>query len=152
MPIHSENIFHFPAGIPAFENVKQFLFVMRPATQPFVFMQALEPADLSFVCIDPFLVYPGYNPRISEADASFLHVEKPEDFILFSIVTVHKDARNTTCNLQAPIAINLQACVGKQVICENQNFPIRHRIWDALSRQDDAEPNVVLEGAVAAAL
>ena len=142
LPIHAENIFHFPEGLPAFEHLKEFVFVHKPDLSPFVFMHALEPADLSFVCVDPFLINAAYRPSISEADVGFLRIKSPSEILLLSIVTVAKDVRQTTANLQGPIAINIQACMGKQIICENQHYPIRYKIWDALeavSRQNAPE-------------
>jgi flagellar assembly factor FliW len=136
LPVHSENIFHFPEGLPAFEDVKEFIFLCKPDTRPFFFMQALNPADLAFVCIDPFLIYPGYQPKISESDVKFLHMDRQEDALIVSIVTVTKDMREITVNLQGPVVINIGASIGKQIICDSQNYPVRYRIWDALSRLD----------------
>lgn len=134
MPIHSENIFHFPEGLPAFETVREFVFLMKPDTQPFMFMHSIQPPDLVFVCIDPFLVCPDYQPRISDADTSFLHLKQPEDVLVLAIVTVRKDVRETTANLQAPIIINMQTSLGKQIICEGQHYEMRYKIWEALDR------------------
>ncbi len=139
LPVHSENIFHFPEGLPAFENVKEFVFLCKPDTRPFFFMHALNPPDLAFVCVDPFLICPDYQPRISESDAKFLHLERPEDTLLISIVTVTKDMHNITANLQGPVVVNIQACLGKQIICEGQNYPVRYRIWDSLNKLNMAE-------------
>lgn len=132
MPVKAENVFRFPTGIPAFEDVKEFVFLCKPDTQPFVFMQALPPAELVFVCVDPFLIYPGYTPRIGAADARFLHLDNMADALLLNICTITPDARDITANMQGPIVINLRSCIGKQVICDDQNYPIRYRIWDAL--------------------
>ena len=139
LPINAENIFNFPEGLPAFENVKQFVFVHKPNTTPFLFMTALEPADLSFVCVDPFLICPSYAPRVSEADMNFLHVENSDSLLLLSIVTVTPEAENITANLQGPLAINMNACIGRQIVCENSNYPVRYRMWDALNRVREAE-------------
>ncbi len=134
LPVKSENVFHFPEGLPAFEDVKEFIFLMRPETTPFVFMHSLNPPDLAFVCMDPFLVYENYAPRISDADTSFLRLQTPEDTLLLAIVTAREDVRECTVNLQAPVVINIQSCVGKQVICDGQQYPVRHKIWEALDR------------------
>lgn len=138
MPVHAENIFHFPAGLPAFEHVKEFVFIHKPDTSPFLFMHALEPADLAFVCVDPFLIRPDYRPEIGQADVDALHLSSSKELLLLSIVTVARDVRGTTANLQAPLAINITACLGRQVICEN-HYPIRCRIWDALEKHSHEE-------------
>ena len=134
LPVQSENIFHFPEGIPAFENVKEYVFLSKPDSRPFLFMQALEPADLNFVCIDPFLIFPSYAPRISSADSRFLNLTDVTDALVLSIVTVNRDVRETTANLQGPIVINMRTCIGKQIICDGQNYAVRYKIWDALEQ------------------
>ncbi len=147
LPVHSENIFHFPEGLPAFEDVKEFVFLCKPETRPFFFMQALEPKDLAFVCIDPFLICPGYQPIISDTDVKFLHLTRPEDAVIISIVTVTKDMRDITANLQAPVVINISAGIGKQIICETQNYPVRYRIWDALNKIEKEQNRAKSESA-----
>ena len=142
LPVQSENIFHFPEGLPAFEHVKEFVFLCKPDTRPFFFMQSLNPPDLAFVCIDPFLICSDYEPKISDADVKFLHMESMEDALLISIVTVAKDVRDITTNLQGPIVINIRASLGKQIICDGQNYPVRYRMWDMLDRMEKQGSNV----------
>ena len=60
-------------------------------------------------------------------------MKDPSGLLLLSIVTVNADVHKTTANLQGPIAINIQACLGRQIICEGQHHPLRHKIWDALN-------------------
>jgi flagellar assembly factor FliW len=134
LAVHSEKIFHFPEGLPAFEYIKEFVFLFKPKTAPFLYMQALEPADISFICIDPFLIYPNYKPRLSDRDVSFLHLNKAEDVLMLSIVTIRESVTEITANLQGPITINMQASLGKQIICENQKYPVRYKIWDSLNQ------------------
>jgi flagellar assembly factor FliW len=132
LPIRPEHIFHFPQGLPAFEDFKDYVFTIKPDTSPFIFMHAIEPAGLSFVCVDPFLVHLNYAPRIGPADQDFLQLRRIEDLVLLSIVTVRRDVRETTANLQGPIAINMQNSIAKQIMCDGQSYPVRHRIWDTI--------------------
>ncbi|NLG35979.1 MAG: flagellar assembly protein FliW [Lentisphaerae bacterium] len=139
LPIRPEHIFHFPLGLPAFEDFKNYVFTMKPDTRPFLFMNAIEPAGLSFVCVDPFLVHPGYAPRIGPADQEFLRASRSEDILLLSIVTVRPDVHDITANLQGPLAINMRSSIGKQIICEGQLYPVRHRIWDMIETMRTTE-------------
>lgn len=134
LPVTPESIFRFPDGLPAFEEAKEFVFMIKADTNPFLFMQALELPALGFVCVDPFSICEDYKPKISDADIDFLRLSSPEHLLLLSIITVAPDARNTTANLQGPLAINLQNRTGKQVICEGQHYPVRYRIMEALER------------------
>jgi len=139
LPIHAENIFHFPDGLPAFENAKEFVFLCKPDTRPFFFMKSVKTPGLSFVCIDPFIICPDYAPRISETDMKFLHLDSMSNALVASIVTPSRNIEGTTANLQGPIIVNIQACICKQVICDGQNYPVRYRIWEALNSKDKKE-------------
>ena len=129
-------MFHFPEGLLAFENVKQFVFICKTETTPFVFMRALEPAYLGFVCVNPFLICPSYQPHISEADTALLELTTPQEVLLLSIVNPAPDARQTTANLQGPLALNLRTGRGKQILCDRQNYPVRYAFWEALEQLD----------------
>jgi len=133
LTVRPENVFHFPEGLPAFEYAKDYVVLCKPDSRPFFFLQSLKPADLAFVCIDPFIIHPGYAPRISDNDVRLLQIESSTDLMLFSIVTVARDYHDITTNLQAPLAINIRTNVGRQILCEQQNYPMQFRIWDALS-------------------
>jgi flagellar assembly factor FliW len=127
-----DKVFHFPDGLPAFEEVRQFIFACKPDTAPFIFMRALEPAQLGFVCIDPFLICPGYKLDLSDADTAFLDIANPGEVMILSIVTPSPDVHLTTANLQSPLVINLRTCRGRQIIFAEQNYPVRYSIWEAL--------------------
>lgn len=139
LTIRPEHVFHFPQGLPAFEEYKNFVFAINPDTSPFVFMHSLNPGGLTFVCVDPFLVYPDYSPKIGVADQEVLHLSRPESLMILSIVTVRSDVQETTANLQGPLAINIESSIGKQILCEGQSYPVRYRIWEALESLQDKQ-------------
>jgi len=134
LAVQRESIFHFPEGVPAFESAKEFIFLSKPDTPPFFFMQAIEPADLSFVCVDPFRVCPNYKLDLSDTDTEFLGLQCPEDAFAAAIVTVAPDPSDITANLQGPVVVNMRARIGKQVVCDGGDYPVRYRLWDALGR------------------
>jgi len=139
LPVAPSNIFHFPDGLPAFEYVHEFVLLCPPDIMPFFIMQALEPKDLTFVCIDPFLVCPGYSPVISEADVKALNLVRREEVFLFSVVTVRKNMGEITANLQAPVVINIQTGIGRQILCLEKNHPVRYPLMNALSRLNEQD-------------
>lgn len=135
-----DKVFTFPDGLPAFEEVHHFMFACKPETAPFVFMRALEPAHLGFVCIDPFTICPGYKLNLSDGDTSFLDLSKPEEALILSIVTPSPDVHLTTANLQSPLIINLRNCRCRQIIGADLNLPVRYSIWEALKSMSQMTP------------
>lgn len=140
-----DKVFHFPDGLPAFEEVRQFIFACKAETAPFIFMRALAPTHLGFACIDPFLICPGYKLNLSDADTSFLDITTPDEVLILSIVTPSADVQQTTANLQSPLVINLRSCRGRQIILAEQNYPVRYSIWDALKRLSQDAPLLTAE-------
>jgi flagellar assembly factor FliW len=133
LPVRPENIFHFPDGLPAFETIHEFVVLCPPDIKPFFVMQSLEPRNLAFICIDPFLVCPGYSPVISEADVKLLGLNGPEDVFIYSIVTVTRDVHKISANLQGPIAINIRTGMGRQILCHEKEYPVRYQLWQIAS-------------------
>jgi flagellar assembly factor FliW len=130
--IQADSVFHFAEGLPAFEEAKEFNFICKPETSPFLFMRSVGGESLGFVCVDPFLICPSYKPRISDADTAALEIHESDEILILSIVTTSSDVHKTTANLQGPLVINLRTRKGKQIICDRQEYPVRYAIWDAL--------------------
>lgn len=132
----SENvIFQFHDGLPAFETAKRFVIILNEKIKPFVYLKSLDFDDLGFVCVDPFLVCRDYSIKIPAKDLSLLELKEPGSALLLSMVTVESDPKNTTANLLAPIIINMDNLVGRQVILDENN-PVRYRIWDGLEEME----------------
>mgnify|MGYP001767287515 CR=1 FL=1 len=125
-------VFNFHEGIPAFEASKRFVLLMNPNIKPFVYLKSLDMDDLGFVCIDPFIVCKDYSVKVPAKDLSILGLKTPEYALVLSMVTVDKDPQKTTCNLLAPIILNTETCIGRQVILE-ESFPVRYRIWEGIA-------------------
>jgi flagellar assembly factor FliW len=128
-------VFHFQDGLPAFETAKKFVIVLNEKIRPFVYLKNLDFEDLGFVCVDPFLVCRDYSIKIPAKDLSLLELKESASALILSMVTVESDPKNTTANLLAPIIINMDNYLGRQVILDENN-PVRYRIWDGLEEME----------------
>jgi len=148
IPVSDGNIFTFSEGVPAFEDYRQFVLYCNTDMQPFFFMKSVGISpEISFVCVDPFLVCSDYQVRIGRADLQALGLERGEDAFVFSFVTVPESPYDITANLQGPVVLNLKNKRGRQVISEGTRHDVRHRVWDALMDADE-EPGVANEEAM----
>jgi flagellar assembly factor FliW len=115
----------FPDGIPGFEACRQFVLLSSDAHAPLQRIDAIEGPSASFLCIDPRLVVPGYTCRLSPGDERRLQVGPESRLVWLSPVTVEPDG-TVTANLRAPIVINADRMVGRQVLPNDSLYPIRH--------------------------
>jgi flagellar assembly factor FliW len=120
-----------PAGLLGFEQIKQYLLISDPVEEPFRWLRVKDNPALAFVVVEPFLAVPDYHPDIPEADVQFLGLTRPEDALLYSIVTLHPGQR-ATINLKGPVVINRNTGVGKQVIVGNAaSYSVQHPLPEA---------------------
>jgi len=135
-------VLHFPEGLPAFEQIKQFVLIVDEQFKPFLYLQALSDSSLCFVCIEPFVLRPDYCIDIPAAYTRQLQLTSPQDALMLSFVTIGADVRQTTANLMSPVLINLKARLGRQLIPESSKYPVRCPVWDTLVPEAaDAEMN-----------
>ncbi len=115
-----EDIIHFPKGLPGFEDEKEFIVVLTGDIEfPFSYLQSVKSNDLAFIVTDPFLFLEKYDFELSDDDADFIgitNVEQINDIAIYTMVTIPDDVDQTTINISAPIVINLEEKLGKQVL------------------------------------
>lgn len=121
-------IFFFEKGIYGFEQIKKFIIAPASDTgdNPIYIMTSVEDKSIRFLLIPPVFVDGAYDMVIEDDDAKSLGIEKPEDVMVFSIVSVGRDKKSMTTNLKSPIVLSISTMKGKQVILEKSNYSIRH--------------------------
>jgi flagellar assembly factor FliW len=120
-----------PMGLLGFEQHKRFVLLGSPEEAPFLWLHMADDPNLSFLVISPFMVQPSYQPDFGDEDIKFLALQKPEDALIFNIVTVHQDGQ-AMVNLKGPIVVNRQTLTGKQCIPRNSsNYSLKHPIDSA---------------------
>jgi flagellar assembly factor FliW len=124
----------FPAGLPGFEQQKDYLLLAKPDEAPFLRLQMVGEPRLSFVAIAPAAVVEHYQPDLGPDDVQALGLRDAADALLFNIVTVHPDGA-ATVNLKGPVVVNRQTLVGRQVVPLNAaTLPLAHPVGAAEQR------------------
>ena len=128
LEIREEEMIHFPAGIPGFEDARQFVVIKPDADIPFSYMQCVDIPNLSFIVTNPFLFYRDYEFELPEAVQQELQVADEKELVVWSIVTIKDRLRDATLNLLAPVIINARKRIGKQVVLHNAPYTTKHRL------------------------
>ncbi len=140
--VKPENVFTFDNGILGFEQETEFVFLLNEKIKPFMFMQSLNNANLSFVCIKTDLICPNHSMTLSKKPLKELELARPQDALVLSLVTVSNDVSETTANIMSPIIINIRRSKGIQFIPEQSDYPVRLKIWDAIENNETSALNV----------
>jgi flagellar assembly factor FliW len=123
--VKSENVIHMPAGLLGFETLKRFVLLTEPEEAPFSWFQVIDDSSIAFLVLPPFDAVPEYQPDLSDDDVAYLGLKKPEDALIYNIVTLRTG--QATINLKGPIVINRYTLRGKQVVLQNASkWSVRH--------------------------
>jgi flagellar assembly factor FliW len=127
------DVFHFPQGLPGFEQERGFLFVQQPQTEPLMFLQSLRDPQLCFILLPILVLDANYRLNLDAEDLAALQLapgRQPrigEDILCAAIVSAG-DGRQEgpTANLLAPVVVNLKQQIGMQVIQADSPYTHRH--------------------------
>jgi flagellar assembly factor FliW len=122
----------FPFGLLGFEKFKKYV-LLDARQQPFYYLQSVDVPEIAFVLIDPFLFRPDYSPDIDDTELAEIGVEKPEDALVFSIVTIPNDGSPMTANLMGPVVINRANRVARQTVLGGDRWHTKHDIMTELA-------------------
>ncbi len=126
----------FPEGLPGFEGCRRFMLVPHSGADgtkdsPFEWLQSLDDGSLAFLAMDPRLVFPHYDPHLPSGELSSLSLERTDrgGARMYALLTVPKgDPCGITANLMAPVVVNAQARLGKQIVATGDCYGLRHRL------------------------
>ncbi len=130
--VADEKIIEFKEGLPGFEQCKHFTLISSVETEPFHWLQAVEEPDIAMAVVNPFVMFPEYAPRVSEASLADIGSPSDEDILLLTVAVIPREVSKMTSNLVSPILINAKANLGRQVILEGSDYQIRQPIYDAV--------------------
>jgi flagellar assembly factor FliW len=123
-------IVDFVSPILGFEGLKQFAILDHDEDSPFKWLQSVEDADLAFVITNPTIFGIAYEFVIPEDAVSLLGIEKAEDTLVFTLVTIpDNDPVKMTANLLGPLVVNQYTRKAMQVILsDNKQYSTKVRL------------------------
>ncbi|MFZ4199861.1 MULTISPECIES: flagellar assembly protein FliW [Lysinibacillus] len=124
--ISEQDILTFEHGLLGLEEEREFILLPIDADLPLAILQSVERPEIGFVVAYPFAFKKDYSFDISEEDLEQLHLEKEENVLTYSIVTMKDTFQDSTINLLAPLIINMEKKYGKQIVLQDsKSYPLR---------------------------
>ncbi|MCD6238229.1 MAG: flagellar assembly protein FliW [Thermotoga sp.] len=127
----------FPRGIPGFEILHRFIVYKSKETEPIKWLVSVEDKNCVLPLIEPFLVRIDYKADISEGDILDLNLTRKSNVEIYCVLVIPEEAERTTINLVAPIVVNLDEKIGKQVILTTDEYGVKHMVSDEIKRSEE---------------
>lgn len=122
-------ILRFDEGIYGFEDTKEYVLLQEDEEHTIWYLQAAHSEVPCLIVIDPYTIVDNYTPVISDADLACLGNPDDEDLCFLAVAVLKDDFKESVVNLKSPIVINAKTKCAKQVILENNDYPIRYKLF-----------------------
>lgn len=126
--ISKDNIITFNDGVYGFEKYRKYIVIDIENNKNFKCLQSIEEEYIAFIITNPWNFFKGYEIDIPDDELENLNIVEIEDMEIQTIVTVPKDMKKMTVNLQAPLILNIKNKIAKQIILNNNNYKTKHYI------------------------
>lgn len=140
--LDEKKIISFERGIMGFEEQKcwALLYDIENKDKGAIsWLQSLDEAALALPVISPFCLVEQYSPTVEDELLKGLGEFKDEELLVLLPLTVPQEVEETTANMKAPFLINPDSAKGIQVIVENQDYPVRFRVYEAVQRMGEGK-------------
>ncbi|MED1873016.1 flagellar assembly protein FliW [Brevibacillus borstelensis] len=119
---------YFEEGIPGFLDLRFFQIKQQEKDSPFFLLVSLENPSIEFGLINPFSFFSNYEFQVDQQMKGQLGINDDTAIIVLNIVTI-QGGGEVTVNMKAPVIINLDNQKAKQVILNDDRYPIRQPLF-----------------------
>ena len=124
-----EDIVVFKKGLPGFKDLKKFIIFPLESNEDFSILHSTEDSEVGLILVSPFTILLDYEFKIPDTFIKELQIEKPEDVLVLTTVTLSSNIENMTTNLKAPMIINIKEKLGEQLILDNDKYKIKQPLF-----------------------
>ena len=147
--LQGEDIIDFPEGILGFNDLRKFVLLDDPNDEIFAWLQSCEVSQIAFPVLEPELFSQAYQISLTKHDLESLGLpvipgEKPR-VRSFSIITIPEDPTQMTANLKAPIVINIEKRMARQIVLQDNHLAIREPIFQKLQSRVVSNPQTSIK-------
>ncbi len=136
LEVPEDKIITFKEGVPGFPQIHRFAILEMDDLKPFQYLQALDDPPIALFVINPFMIDPTYEFRLTDSDMEDLSSKNAAELAVYAVATIPEDPSQATLNLMAPIVINDKDRCGKQVILHESKYSVKQPLLSA--NQDEA--------------
>jgi flagellar assembly factor FliW len=112
--IQAEDMLLFPSGLIGFEDCRHWVLLADRDSDAVGWLQNTARADVALAVVSPRRFAPEYKVRVAKEYVAGLQFAEIDQAFVLAIVS--KNDGRLTINLKAPVIINLDRRLGRQVI------------------------------------
>jgi flagellar assembly factor FliW len=123
--IEADDILHFPAGLAGLEDCRHWVLLADAQNDALGWLQSTSRPEVALAVVTPRRFVPDYQVRLARMELAPLAILQVQDAKV--LVIVGKNEQSITLNLKAPLVINLDRRLGRQVVANN-DYPVQFEL------------------------
>ena len=130
--VADDQVIHFPEGVIGFESCTRFCLVDKTPEATVWWLQSLDQPHVAFILTSPYFCEQNYQVELSQIDMEALGITSTSQVEVAVILVVqHAEGRQITANLLAPVLINYEKRLGKQIIIRESGYSAKQPVQQA---------------------
>jgi flagellar assembly factor FliW len=116
--IEVDDILLFPHGVIAFEDCRHWVLLADAENPALAWLQSVSREEVALPVVSPRRFAPGYSVHVARGQLMPLEFSQFDQAYVLSVVS--QSDGDLTLNLKAPLIINLDRRLGRQVITSDE--------------------------------
>lgn len=125
LEIAADDVIFFPQGMLGMEDFHQWTLLAGVENEAVAWLQSVESPEVALAVVSPRRFVPSYQMRISRRELDSLDLNDIADAKVLAVAG--KMDHSITLNLKAPLLINIERRLGRQVITCG-DLPVRFKL------------------------
>ncbi len=121
--IESTDILTFPSGVLGLESSRHWVLLSDAENDALGWLQSTDRPEVALAVVSPRRFVSDYQFRVFRSELVPLELARAQDAQV--LVIVSRQENDLTINLKAPLVINLERRLGRQVVA-NGELPLQH--------------------------
>jgi flagellar assembly factor FliW len=124
--IEPDDAIRFAAGLLGLEGLLDWIFLADAEQEALGWMQSVHDGAVALPVVSPRRFVPDFQVRVPGRELEPLALDRPQSAQVLVIVSKHEGV--LTLNLKAPLLVNLERRLGRQVL-NGADLSVRHEVY-----------------------
>ncbi len=125
----------FENGIIGFDYMKEFLLIKDEENQDAAisWLQSVDEPAFAMPVMNPLDIDATYNPMVEDELLKSLGQFEDDKLLVLVTLSIPSSLKEMSANMKAPIIINGDNCKACQIIIDNDEYKVKHPIYEMFS-------------------
>lgn len=125
LEVEAEDLILFPSGLMGLEDCRQWVLLTDAGNECLGWLQSATRPEVALAVVSPRRFVPQYQLRVPRSELEPLRLDEVRQAQV--LVVLSKNGEAITLNLKAPLVINPERRLGRQVIA-NGDLAVQHTL------------------------